>query len=137
MCRFSPRQEGMQSGQGQDPRRPRNHHRPTGELGRRHDAIARNSWTTFKATGYQKPERKRVNGAWDYTGQLEMEFYPKGTRKSTIAKGDSNKRILAMVDPDREDVGVVTSCGWMVKGFSPSEGGYFLKGRADSDSGSD
>ena len=94
----------------------------------------RNTWTTFKATGVQKHERKRVNGDWDYTRQLEMEFYPKGTRKATIEKGDSDKRIMAMIDPGREGAGVVTSCGWMINGFSSLEGGNFLKARADSDS---
>lgn len=101
------------------------------------EAWMRNNWTTFKATGMQKHERKRVNGDWDYTGQLEMEFYPKGTRKATIEKGDSDKRIMAMIDPGREGAGVVTLCGWMIHGFSSLEGGNFLKARADSDSDSD
>ena len=66
-----------------------------------------------------------------------MEFYLKGTRKATIEKGDSDKRIMAMIDPGREGAGVVTSCGWMINGFSSLEGGNFLKARADSDSDSD
>jgi hypothetical protein len=55
------------------------------------DAWMRNNWTTFKATGVEKHERKRVNCAWDYTGQMEMEFYPKGTRTATIKRGDSEQ----------------------------------------------
>jgi hypothetical protein len=85
----------------------------------------------------QKHERKRVNGDWDYTGQLEMEFCPNGTHKATIEKGDSDKLIMAMIDPDREGAGVAISCGWMINGFSTLEGGNFLKGRADSDSHND
>ena len=77
----------------------------------------------------QTHERKRVSGAWDYTGQLEIKFYPKGTHKVTIEKGDSDKRIMAMTDPCREGAGVVTSCGWMINGFNSLGGGNFLKGR--------
>jgi hypothetical protein len=101
------------------------------------DAWMRNIWNTFKATGVEKHERKRVDCAWDYTGQMEMEFYPKGTRTATIKRGDSDKRIMAMIDPGREGAGVVTSCGWMIHGFSTLEGGNFLKARASSDSDSD
>ena len=101
------------------------------------DARMRNNWTPFKATGVEKHERKRVDCAWDYTGQMEMEFYPKGTRTATIKRGDSDKRIMAMIDPGREGAGVVTSCGWMIHGFSTLEGGNFLKARASSDSDSD
>ena len=101
------------------------------------DAWMRNIWNTFKATGVEKHERKRVDCAWGYTGQMEMEFYPKGTRTATIKRGDSDKRIMAMIDPGREGAGVVTSCGWMIHGFSTLEGGNFLKARASSDSDSD
>jgi hypothetical protein len=66
-----------------------------------------------------------------------MKFYPKGTRKATVEKGDSDKRIMAIIDPGREGAGVVTLCGWMINGFSSLEGGNFLKARSDSDSDSD
>ena len=110
---------------------------PTSQQVDLEEAWMRNSWTTSKDTGMQKHERKRVNGAWDYTGQLEMEFYPKGTHTATIEKGDSDKHSMAMIAPGREGAKVVMSCGWMTNGFSTLDGGNFLEGRADSDSDND
>lgn len=96
------------------------------------DAIMRGCWKPYKATGAQRAERHRVNGGWDYTGQLFMEFYPKGTQKKTIQKGDEKKRIEATIDPGIKGAAVVVSCGWMAAGFRSLDGN-FLTGR-DEDS---
>ena len=93
----------------------------------------RGSWKPYKATGAQRAERHWSKDGWDYTGQLFMEFYPKGTQKRTIEKGDEKKRIKATVDPGIKGAAVVVSCGWMAAGFRSLDGN-FLTGREEDSS---